>query len=86
MYLWLMFRQGYTDFKTYATENMEKRMTAGFLKRSCAQQRAFGILLTDKFTCQRPQLYTKQVPRRSIQRRPSYQHDGQTDRRHFSFI
>ena len=60
---------------------MAKRMTAGCLKRLYAQQRAVINLLKRAFTCQRPQLYTNQVPRRSMQKPLSYRRDGQTDRR-----
>ena len=37
-------------------------MTAGCLKHSCAQQRAFRNILKCAFTCQRPQLCTKPSP------------------------
>ena len=60
---------------------MAKRTTAVSLKRSCAHQRAQRNLFKHVFTCQRPQLYINQVPRRSMQRQPSYRRDGQTDGR-----
>ena len=59
---------------------MAKRTTTAPLKRSCAQQRALIDLLKRAFTCQRPQLYTDQVPCRSMQKPLSYRRDGQTDR------
>ena len=59
---------------------MAKRTTAVSLKRSCAQQRAIKNLLKHAFTYQRPQLYTDQIPRRSMQKPLSYRRDSQTDR------
>ena len=56
---------------------MAKRMTVVSLKRWCVHQGALRNLFKRAFTCQRLQLYTNQVPRRSMQRRPA---DGQTDR------
>ena len=59
---------------------MAKRTTAVSLKRSCAHQRALRNFLKHAFTCQRPQLYIDQVPRRSTHKPLSYRRDGQTDR------
>ena len=59
---------------------MAKRTTAACLKRSCAQQRGLRNCLKHAFTCQIPQLYTDQVPRRSTHKPLSYRRDGQTDR------
>ena len=58
---------------------MAKRTTTACLKRSCAQQRAVRNLFKCAFTCQIAQLFINQVPRQSMQRRPSYRRDGQTD-------
>ena len=60
---------------------MAKRTTAVSLKRSCAHQRALRNFLKHAFTCQRPQLYIDQVPRRFTHKPLSYRRDGQTDRR-----
>ena len=59
---------------------MAKRATAACLKRSYAQQRDLRKFLKDAFTCQIPQLYMDQVPRRSTHKPLSYRRDGQTDR------
>ena len=59
---------------------MAKRTTAVSLKRSCAQLMAVKNLFKRVFTCQRPQLYTNQVPRRSMHKPLNYRRDGQTDR------
>ena len=59
---------------------MAKRTTAVSLKRSCAYQRALRNLLKHAFTCQIPQLYIDQVPRRFTHKPLSYRRDGQTDR------
>ena len=59
---------------------MAKRTTAVSLKRSCDHQRALRNFLKHAFTCQIPQLYIDQVPRRSTHKPLSYWRDGQTDR------
>ena len=63
---------------------MAKTTTAVCLKRSCAQQRTVRKLFKGAFACQRPQLYTNQISRRSMQRQPRLSRDknadGQTDR------
>ena len=58
---------------------MAKRTTAMSLKHLCAHQRALRNFLKHAFTCQRPQLYIDQVPRRSTHTPLSYRRDGQTD-------
>ena len=58
---------------------MAKRMTAVSLKRSCAQHRGLRNFVKHAFTCQIPQLYIDQVPRRSTHKPLSYWRDGQTD-------
>ena len=58
---------------------MAKRTTAVSLKRSCAQQKALSNFLKHAFTCQIPQLYIDQDPRRSTHKPLSYWRGGQTD-------
>ena len=54
---------------------MAKTMTVVCLKCSCAQQRTVRKLFKGAFTCHRPQLYTNQVSRRSMQRQPRLPRD-----------
>ena len=60
---------------------MAKRTTAVYLKHPCAHQSALRNFLKHAFTCQRPQLYIDQVPRRCMHKPLSYRRNGQTDRR-----
>ena len=51
------------------------------LKRSCAQQNTVRKLFKGAFACQRPQLYTNQISRRSVQRQTRLSRDKNADRR-----
>ena len=56
------------------------KTTAVSLKRWCVHQNALRNLFKRAFTCQRPQLYTNQVSRRSMQRRPRLSRDKNAER------